>query len=52
MKPCMRETDDDKNSQRLQAVDKDSAFGISPSSGKFHPDASFDFEISSSSTKV
>ena len=48
----MRETDDDKNRQYFQTVDKDSPFKISPSSGKFQPDAIFDFEISSSSTKV
>ena len=52
MKPCMREANDGKNSQHFQTVDKESVFSISPSSGKFQPDASFEFEISSSSTKV
>ena len=48
----MREINDGKNSQHFQTVDKESVFSISPSSGEFHPDASFEFEISSSSTKV
>ena len=52
MKPCMRGTEDDKNRQQSQAIDKHSVFSISPSSGEFQPDASFQFEVMSSPTEV
>ncbi|CAB4001497.1 Hypothetical predicted protein, partial [Paramuricea clavata] len=52
MKPCMKETENDKNRQESQAIDKHSVYSISPSSGKFQPDASFEFEVTSSPIEV
>jgi hypothetical protein len=52
MKPCMKETENDKNRQECQAIDKHSVYSISPSSGKFQPDASFEFEVTSSPIEV
>jgi hypothetical protein len=47
----MRQTENDKNRQQ-QSIDKNSVFSISPCSGEFQPDGSFEFGVMSSPTEV
>ena len=46
----MRQMENDKD--RQQSTDERSVFSISPCSGEFQPDASFEFDVMSSPTQV
>ena len=52
MKPRMRKIETDNNKQQPQVIDKNTVFSITPSSGEFKPDASFEFEVTSSPAQV
>ena len=54
MKPCMRARDieNDKNRMQSHAMDEKSVFAITPNSGEFQPDASFQFDVTSLPSEV